>query len=83
MGIFTGALVHEYVDKERLEALRRLSGGNINHFALELEKDVYAGQPEELAVKVENRFRTSTRVDFIREVSNSSKLRKITTYIET
>lgn len=66
-----GALLYEYVDRERLEALRRLSGGNMNHFALELEKDVYIDEPEELAVKVENRVRTSTRVDYIKEVSTS------------
>lgn len=71
IGTFLGALLYEYVDRERLEALRRLSGGNMNHFALELEKDVYIDEPEELAVKVENRVRTSTRVDYIKEVSTS------------
>lgn len=47
----------------------------MNHFALEMEKDVYIDEPEELALKVENRVWTSTRVDSIKEVSTYEKNR--------
>ncbi|VDP17296.1 unnamed protein product [Heligmosomoides polygyrus] len=52
---------------QRLEDLRRLIGDNMDNFALELEKDANIDELEELAVKVENRFRMSTMVDYVKE----------------
>ncbi|VDL69934.1 unnamed protein product [Nippostrongylus brasiliensis] len=43
------------VPRERLEALRKLRGGNVNRFALDLEKEVYVDQPEELAINIAKR----------------------------
>ncbi|VDL66365.1 unnamed protein product [Nippostrongylus brasiliensis] len=71
------ALSFAYVARDRMEALRRLCGGNMNRFALHLEKEVYMDDPEELALNIGKRVKSAKRVDFIRAVSNVSRYPKI------
>lgn len=59
MDVFLAILAYEYVARERLEAKRKLSCGNINHVALELDKDVFIDELEDLVVQVEIGVRTS------------------------
>ncbi|KAL6723599.1 hypothetical protein Aduo_018584 [Ancylostoma duodenale] len=57
----------DYASREFLEGLRMLCGENINQFALDLEKEVYSDDTTELAVQVEKRVMSGTKVDFTRE----------------
>ncbi|WKY16037.1 hypothetical protein Q1695_001037 [Nippostrongylus brasiliensis] len=59
-----------YVARDRLEALRRLSGGSGNRFALDLKKEVYMDDPKELALNIGKRVKSVKRVDCIRAGTN-------------
>ncbi|VDK46239.1 unnamed protein product [Cylicostephanus goldi] len=62
-----GELAYDYASRPFLEGLRKLAGGNVNKFALDLEKEVYASNTTELTLPVEKRVTTATRVSFIKE----------------
>lgn len=61
------ATAYEFVPKAQVEATRRLAGGNVTRFALELEKEVYGDDLGELKMHVEKRLRTSAKIAFIKE----------------
>ena len=57
-----------------MEGLRRIHGGNINQFALDLEVKVYSDDTTELSLTLEKRVRTALKIAFIREVEHFSAL---------
>ncbi|VDP07044.1 unnamed protein product [Heligmosomoides polygyrus] len=57
----------EFVPKAQVEATRRLAGGNVTRFALELEKEVYGDDLSKLKMHVEKRLRTPAKIAFIKE----------------
>ncbi|CAJ0605626.1 unnamed protein product [Cylicocyclus nassatus] len=61
------ALAYNYASAKFLEGLRKLCGGNMNKFALELEKKIYEDDTTELTLPLEKRIQTATRVEFIKE----------------
>ncbi|CAJ0595380.1 unnamed protein product [Cylicocyclus nassatus] len=61
------ALAFDYASAKFLESLRKLCGGNVNKFALELEKKVYEGDTAELILPLEKRIQSATKVEFIKE----------------
>lgn len=56
-----------FLPKQDVANIRALRGDDIKKFALDLEKAVYADQPSELLLALEERRDTSERVQFIRE----------------
>ncbi|CAJ0603725.1 unnamed protein product [Cylicocyclus nassatus] len=53
-------MAYNYASRPFPEALRKIAGGNVNKFALDLEKEVYANNATELALPVEKRVTTAT-----------------------
>ncbi|CAJ0589008.1 unnamed protein product [Cylicocyclus nassatus] len=61
------AFLFDFAPQSFLEGLRKLHPGNINKFALDLEKKVYEDDTGELALPVEKRVKSANRVEFIKE----------------
>ncbi|CAJ0607628.1 unnamed protein product [Cylicocyclus nassatus] len=55
-------MAYDYASSPFLEGLRKRKAENVNKFAFDLEKEVYANNTTELAQPVEKRVTTATRV---------------------
>ncbi|KAL6723407.1 hypothetical protein Aduo_018418 [Ancylostoma duodenale] len=62
-----GDLDCPYVSNSRVEALRNLRSGNMNHFALDIEREVFDKESEDLQLHIEKNIATADRVYFIRK----------------
>ncbi|VDO90867.1 unnamed protein product [Heligmosomoides polygyrus] len=55
------------MSKERVAKIRKVRGDDMKKFALDLERELYAGEPEELAKNVDKRVESVDKVEFIKE----------------
>ncbi|VDL74135.1 unnamed protein product [Nippostrongylus brasiliensis] len=52
--------------KEKVAQIRKLSGDDMTKFALELESELFAGNPEEQKMVLEKRIEGADKVQFIK-----------------
>lgn len=65
---FSDSIDYVYVPHHEVEQLRILRTGNMNQFALGLEKVAYGDHPD-LLLHVDDRFATSDQVNLIQKVN--------------